>query len=148
MYALDAWLITTLRAAADDMSKCSTFCKMFNILKFHKYIWNNRVKCIQISTNIPGFCSLFREIDVNIQEFEKAKVILLSKTNARVLFHVLKYQQDQTHSFPTFTHEALLLSSLNTQHKIPYTNYTARMGFYRHVMYVIFLFYYNGCIEE
>ena len=34
---------------------------------------------------MPGIGSLIREIDVTISEFEKANIILLSKTNARVL---------------------------------------------------------------
>ena len=38
------------------------------VIEFHYYIWNHRGKCIQISTNVPGIGSLFREIDVKMSE--------------------------------------------------------------------------------
>ena len=33
---------------------------------------------------MPGIGSLIREIHIKIQKFERAKILLLSKTNARV----------------------------------------------------------------
>ena len=32
------------------------------MVEFHDHIWNHNVKCIQISTNMPGIGSLIREI--------------------------------------------------------------------------------------
>ena len=42
------------------------FVKNCNILEFHDHIWNHHVKCIQISTNMPGIGSLIREKDINM----------------------------------------------------------------------------------
>ena len=45
------------------------------MVEFHDHIiWNHREKYIQKSTNMPGIGSLIREIDVNNQKFEKAKI--------------------------------------------------------------------------
>ena len=54
-------------------------------MKFHRHIWSHHAKWIEISTNMPGIGSLIREIHVKIEEFEKAKRLLLSITNARLL---------------------------------------------------------------
>ena len=42
--------------------------KNINILEFHGHIWNHHEKYIQMSTNMLGIGSLFREIDVKISE--------------------------------------------------------------------------------
>ena len=44
------------------------FVKNFKIVEFHGHIWNHNEKCIQISTNMPGIGSLFREVAVDISE--------------------------------------------------------------------------------
>ena len=44
------------------------FKKNVKSLEFHEQIWNHHEKCIQISTNMPDFGSLIREIDVKISE--------------------------------------------------------------------------------
>ena len=36
--------------------------KNIKMLVFYDYIWNHYKKCIQISTNMPGICSLICEI--------------------------------------------------------------------------------------
>ena len=55
-------------------------------MEFHEHIWNHREKYIQKSTNMPGICTLIREIDVKNQTFGKSKDrFSLSITNARVL---------------------------------------------------------------
>ena len=55
------------------------------IIEIQYFIWNNHGNSIQIFTNMPGIGSLIREIDVNINKMKKVKILLLSKTNARVL---------------------------------------------------------------
>ena len=65
--------------------KCQKIVKNVNILEFRNHIWNHHEKCIQISTNMPGIGSLIREIHIQISEFERAKILVLGKTNARLL---------------------------------------------------------------
>ena len=48
--------------------KFNTFLKNVKIFEFHDHIWNQHKKCIQISTNMPGIGSIFREIAVKISE--------------------------------------------------------------------------------
>ena len=55
-----------------------------NILEFHDHIWNHNERYIR--TNMPGIGSLIREIYIKCKRnYEKAKLLLLSKTNARIL---------------------------------------------------------------
>ena len=55
------------QASADDRSKVlKKIVKNVEIVEFHDHIWNHDEKCIQISTNMPGIGSLFREIAVEI----------------------------------------------------------------------------------
>ena len=55
-----------------------------NILQFHDHIWNHHER--HKRTNMPGIGSLIREIDIKCKRiYEKAKLLLLSKTNARIL---------------------------------------------------------------
>ena len=65
-------MLSTRRASADDGSNNLTnFVKNVNIVEFHDHIWNHHEKYIEISTNMPGFGSLIREIAVKFQKFEK-----------------------------------------------------------------------------
>ena len=72
--------LSTRQAWADDRIKVS---KNIKILEFGDYIWNHNEKYIQMSTNMPGIGSLFREIDVKISEIWESSV---SKTSARPRF--------------------------------------------------------------
>ena len=46
---------------------------MSEFVEFHEYIWNQKEKCIQISTNRPGIGSYICEIDVDILEIWESK---------------------------------------------------------------------------
>ena len=64
-------------------------------MELHDHIWNHHEKCIQISTNMPGIGLVNPEIAVKMSEVsKKACMILLSKTNARVLKYLLSYRQN------------------------------------------------------
>ena len=44
------------------------FVKNVKIVEFHNYIWNQREKCIQISTNMPSIGLVISEIAFEMQE--------------------------------------------------------------------------------
>ena len=47
-----------------QVKNVTNFVKNVDILEFHDHIWNDREKCIQTSTNMPGIGSLICEIDI------------------------------------------------------------------------------------
>ena len=54
-------------------------------------IWNHHENCIQISTNMPSFGSLIREIPVKITEIGESKNTFDQKKTTMPAFTVLKY---------------------------------------------------------
>ena len=50
------------------VQKCHKVVKIFKIMVARDNIWNHHVKCIQISTNVPGIGPLICEIHVKITE--------------------------------------------------------------------------------
>ena len=63
--------ISDVLARKGQKFKVKSFLKKLKnveIVEFHDHIWNHNEKCIQISTNMPGFGSLIREIAVEISE--------------------------------------------------------------------------------
>ena len=56
------------------------------IFEFHDHIWNHHEKCTQVfkvQTCVVLVC-LFKKYSLNFQKFERAEILLLSKTNARL----------------------------------------------------------------
>ena len=63
--------VNAFRAAGEcrrQVQNLTKFVKNVEIMEFHDHIRNHDEKCIQISTNMPGIGSLFREIAVDISE--------------------------------------------------------------------------------
>ena len=65
----------------DDRSKMPQHFK--NINHFMTIFWNQHEQCIQIRTNMPNV-GLIRDINVAFQTFERAHILLFSKTNVRL----------------------------------------------------------------
>ena len=64
-------LINAFHAAGEckrQVKNVTKYVKNVNILEFNNHIWNHNVKCIRISTNMPGIGSLIREIAIKISE--------------------------------------------------------------------------------
>ena len=66
------------RRHIENVAKC---LKNVIMLEFHDYIWNHHMKCIQISTNMPGIGSVIHEIAI---EMLKINTILRVKPHGRV----------------------------------------------------------------
>ena len=60
------------RRRVKSVTKCSKISQISGISG--EYIWNHHEKCIKISSNVPGICTLIREIDIKIQKFEESKI--------------------------------------------------------------------------
>ena len=56
------------RVSRRHVKKCHKIVRNVKILAFRDYIWNHHDKCIQISTNMPGFGSLIGEIAIKMSE--------------------------------------------------------------------------------
>ena len=79
-------MVNAFHAAGEcrrHVKNVTKFVTNVEIVKFDDHIWNHNEKCIQISTNMLCIGSLIREIAGEFQKCEKAKTILLIKTNAQ-----------------------------------------------------------------
>ena len=68
-----------------NVPKCSKIWKLGNCMTMESPL----EKCIQISTNMPGIASLICEIHVKISQIWAGKILLFSKTNARLLLGLI-----------------------------------------------------------
>ena len=61
-------ILIAFHAAGECRRQIKKLTKCVKCVEFHDHIWNHNEKCIQISTNMPGISSLFREIAVEMSE--------------------------------------------------------------------------------
>ena len=60
-----------------QVQNVTIFPQNVRIIEFQYYIWNQRGKCIQISTNMPGIGSVIREIAFVISQILRKQIMIL-----------------------------------------------------------------------
>ena len=90
-------------------------------LEFHDYIRNHHAKCIQISTNMPLFDEVFREICCEIWLFKKknTKTVLHVQTNDSAGWNVVVKVKVHILAAPNF---------FQTKEEIEYLYFDASMN--------------------